>query len=225
MPGFLVVPPQAASPGGLLNPARVPFWGLNDNGDSCNEGPLYALDPWDTFFINDDQLPGECSVQNVSLAAIEVEKFKGKNQSGASIKFFGYQPGGFDVVSQIATPEQWEVFQQIQDKYWAGPLKPARPPQITVRVRHPDINRLRVYQAVLVGVSLAEDGKIEGAKNFRLKFHEQVPTKATATKKAGGPVPEDTRLIASNATPPLPSKNPANMSLNGPPPNTLGDAP
>lgn len=225
MAGFLVVPPQAFSPGGLLNPARVPFWGLNDAGDSCNEGPLYFSDPWDTFFINDDQLPAECEVQNVSLAAIEVEKFKGKNQSGASIKFFGYLPGGFDVVCKINTAEQWEVFQQIQGKYWAGPLKTARPPQLTVRVRHPDINRLRVYQAVLVGVPLAEKGEQEGYKNFRFKFHEQVPTKATAAKKAGGAVPEDPRLIASNATPALPSANPENASLAGPPNNTNGGAP
>lgn len=223
MPGFLIVPPAAASPGGILNPARSVFWGLNEKGDSCAEGPLYARDPWDTFYINTDQLPGECELQNKGLAQIEVEKFKGKNQSGATIKFFGYLASAFDVICKISTPEQFEVYQQIQDKYWAGPTKAARPPALTVNVKHPDLNRLRVYQAVLYGVSLAERGEIDGSKNFRLMFHENVLPKGTKTKKAEGALPpEDSRLIGSDATPVLPSKNPDNMSLDGPPNNTTG---
>jgi hypothetical protein len=223
MAGFLVLPPSAASPGGILNPSRVPFWGLNDEGFSCNEGPLYEKDPWDTFFINDIQLPGKCWVANKSIATIDVEKSKGKNSSGARIRFFGYLPGAFDMICRIATPEQWLVFQEVQDRFWAGPLKEARPPQITVKVKYPDINRLRVYQAVLVGVPLAEDSDLEGAKNFRLNFHEQVKQKATTTKVAGGAVPEFAGLPGSsfnpplNAPPPLPSTNPKNFSLDGPP--------
>lgn len=228
MAGFLVLPPGAAQPGGVLNPARVPFWGLNDEGLSCNEDLLYWPDPWDTFFINDIQLPGKCRCDNKSIAAIDVEKSKGKNNSGARIRFFGYLPGAFDVICRIATPEQWLVFQEVQDKFWAGPLKEARPPQITVKVKHPDINRLRVYQAVLVGMPLAEDSEVDGAKNFRWQFHEQVKQKAHRAKVAGGPIPEDERLPSStgplNGPPAPPSTKPANFSLDGPPMQTHAGA-
>jgi hypothetical protein len=216
-----IIPPQAALPGGILNPTRVPFWGLSDDGSTPNEDLLYYPDPWDTFVINDLKLPGRCTLQNKSIAAIDVEKSKGKNNSGARIRFFGYLPGQFDVIERIATPEQWLVFQEIQDKFWAGPAKEARPPQITVKVSHPDLGRLHVYQAVLVGMPLAEDADVEGAKNFRWQFHEQVAQKPSkGAKVAGGPIPEDARLPSSqpeNATPALPSTNPDNMSLAGPP--------
>jgi hypothetical protein len=219
VPGFLVLPPAAASPGGILNPARVPFWGLNDDGVTPNEDLLYYPDPWDTFKINDVQLPGRCHLQNKSIAELDVEKSKGKNNSGARIRFFGYLPGAFDVVERIVTPEQWDIFQGIQDTFWAGPAKAAKPPQMTVKVSHPDLGRLRVYQAVLVGMPLAEDADMDGAKYFRWQFHENVPQRPHKAKVAGGPIPEDARLPSSqpeNAKPELPSKNPANLGLDGP---------
>lgn len=221
MPGPIILPPAAASPGGILNPTRVPFWGLNDEGVSCNEDQLYYPDPWDTFFINGLQLPGRCRLQNKSLAELDVEKTKGKNNSGARIRIFGYLPGGFSVMSRIATPEQWEAHQDIQDKFWAGPSKTARPPQMTVKVSHPDLYRLHIYEAVLVGMPLTEeDSEVDGAKILRWVFNEQTPQKPHKAKVAQGPIPEDPRLPASDApaneTPQMPSKNPDNMSLDGP---------
>lgn len=222
MPGPVIIPPQAFSPGGILNAARVPFWGLNDDGQTCNEDPLYYTDPWDTFKINDVQLPGKCWLENNSIALLDVEKSKGKNNSGARIRFFGYMPGAFDLVERIVTPEQWLIFQETQDKFWAGPAKAARPPQMTVTVAYPDLGRLRVYQAVLVGMPLAEASDLDGAKNFRWKFHEQVAQRPVVAKVAGGPIPEDKREIGSEESAEhfkqrLPSTNPANMGLEGPP--------
>ncbi len=223
MPGPIILPPAAASPGGILNPSRVPFWGLNQDGVSCNEDQLYYPDPWDTFFINDIQLPGCCKLQNKSLTEIEVKKIKGKDNSGSTVHVYGYLPGEWDVISRIATPEQWLVHQEVQDKFWAGPSKVAKPPQITVKVGHPDLGRLRVYEGVLVGMPLAEDSDVEGAKNFRWRFTERSPVKAHKAKKAGGPIPEDKRLIGSAETPDnyrqrMPSTDPKNLGLEGPPP-------
>src|SRR5690349_1995356 len=99
---------------------RVPFWGLNAASAVPNEDLLYYPDPWDTFFINQDQVPGKCEVQNKGVAALDVESTKGKNASGIRIRVLGYLPKEFDLVVRIATPEQWNAFCDLGDKYWAG---------------------------------------------------------------------------------------------------------
>lgn len=226
MPGFLVVPPQAFAPGGLLNPAREPFWGLNEAGVSCNEAPLYFSDPWDTFYVNDVQLPGKCWVDRGDLAQIEIERTKGKGNRGAKLKIYGYEPHSFDVVIQITTDEQWQVYQSVQDRFWAGPTKTMKPPQGSVRVRYPDLGRLRVYSAVLFMLPPAEPADVPDGKNFRWRFHEDVPQAPIAAKVASGPIPEDPRLPSStgpvNQPAELPSKNPGNTGLQGPQLNTRG---
>ena len=201
--------------------AKAPFWGLNDKGQTPNEEPTFFQDPWDTFYINNDQLPGYCEVQNKDVAQVEVEKKKGKGSSGAKITILGYEPGSFDVVCRIVTPSQWSAFQDIRRKYWAGPAKAAKPPQATVGVSHPDLNSLNVTQAVIIGFPLAEKSDVEGAKNFRIRFHEEskkVPKKNIDA--AGVAPPEDQRQPASaalNAPAEDPAANPENTSLAGPP--------
>ncbi len=121
---------------------------------------------------------------------------------------------------RIATPEQWDVFQDVRNKYWAGPTKKAKPPQATVKVTHPDLNSINVYQAVLIGVPTSEQSDVEGAKNFRFRFHEQVNPKATRVFNAAGALPpEDPRQPASaalNSPRPTPSSVHENMGLGGP---------
>lgn len=226
MPGFFVIPAGSVQPGALVDSLfraanRVPFWGLNEKGFTCNEGPDYERDPWDTFYINDMQVPGKCWVEGKGIAQIEVEKKKGKGQAGAKVSLYGYLPDEFDMVCRIATPSQWDIFQAIEDKIWAGPTKETKPPSIAVKVKYPDLQRLRIYEAVLVGVPLAEQSDVEGAKHFRFRFHEQVKTTAYAVRSATAAVPpEDARQPASaalNATPPMPATVDANSSLDGPP--------
>jgi hypothetical protein len=165
-------------------------------------------------------MPGKCWIEGSGISAIEVERKKGKGTSGARISFFGYEPKEFAMLCRIATPEQWQLYQQIEDKFWAGPLKTDRPPQLTVKVSYPDLLRLRVFQAVLIAVPPAETSDVEGAKNFRWKFHEQVKQKPHKAKSAAGALPpEDPQLPASsplNFTPALPSQTQSNMSLDGP---------
>jgi hypothetical protein len=200
--------------------ALSPFWGLNDKGQTPNEEPTYFSDPWDTFYINGDQLPGYCEVINKDVAQVEVEKKKGKNSAGATITILGYEPGSFDVVCRIVTPAQWEAFQQIRRKYWAGPTKKTKPPALTVTIGHPDLNSLNVTRAVIIGVPLAEKSDVEGAKNFRLRFHEESKKVAKKAIDAAGVLPpEDPRqpAAASLNTPEDPAANPENTSLAGPP--------
>jgi hypothetical protein len=220
MAGFGVVPPGAVDPGGFLNPSNAPFWGLNEQGQSCNEDLLYYPDPWDTFWINDDQLPGKCWVEGKDVAQLEIVKRKGKGMAGAKIALLGYEPGEFNVLCRIATPEQWQVLQSVRNKYWAGPAKATKPPQATVNVKHPDLNSLRIFQAVVFGVPLSEPSDVEGAKHFRFRFHEQVKQRQVNQVIAAAALPpEDPRQPASaslNGRPEAPSSNPENASLSGP---------
>lgn len=199
---------------------RTPFWGLNAASVVPNEDLLYYPDPWDTFFINSDQLPGKCEVQNKGVATLEVEATKGKDSAGKRIRILGYDPKEFDVIVRIATPEQWDVFCDLGDKYWAGPGKKTKPPAATVLVRHPDLNRLRVYQGVIIGFPLAEQSDVDGAKNFRIQFHEEVKQRPVAALQAAGALPpEDPRQpasIALNGPQPEPSTVDSNMTLDGP---------
>jgi hypothetical protein len=200
--------------------ATSPFWGLNAQGETPNEEPTFFHDPWDTFYVNGDQLPGFCEVVNKDVAQIEVEKKKGKNSAGATITVLGYEPGSFDVVCRIVTPAQWSSFQFFRRKYWAGPSKKAKPPSLTVTIGHPDLNSLGITRAVIIGFPLAEKSDVEGAKNFRIRFHEETKKVAKKAVDAAGVLPpEDPRQPASQSlnVPEDPAANPANTSLAGPP--------
>lgn len=204
--------------------AGVPFWGLNDGGTSCNEGPTFMSDPWDTFWINELQVAGKCTIEG-RPGGFEVEKYKGKNQTGASIKVFGYLPGEFDLVVEITTEDQWNEFQELEDAFWPGPQKNPILLGLAVAVRHPDLQRLKVNKAVLVDIPLSAPSQTEGGRNFRWKFQQSSLPKAVKTLVAVGALPpEDDRLPASNGAPNLPSSDPANMTLQGPPLTTQGGA-
>lgn len=198
-----------------------PFWGLNDEGQSSGEGPLFSTDPWDTFFLGARQLPGECELQGAQVARIEVNKKKGKGLDGARITLTGYDPREFQVVCQIATPEQWSELQDIVDIYWRIPGKASNLSQVTLTVGHPGLAFLKIYTAVLVGVTPPLPGKIDGTKAVTFSFLEapQVTKKKNVTKSAGPPA-EDKRKPAStrlgNETPPPPSSKKSNLGTGGP---------
>ena len=207
-----------------LGPAGggVPFWGLNDAGFSSNEGPLYAVDPWDTFWIGTSQMPGECRLEPGTVAAIEINKKKGKGLHGARITITGYDPREFSVSVQIATQEQWNALQDIVDLYWTIPGKTQNLSQISLSIYHPGLAFLKIYSAVLASISPPTDGKIEGTKVVMFKFQEapNVTVKKNVTKSAGAPA-EDKRKpaaasLASNAPPDPPESLPSNMSTSGP---------
>lgn len=207
---------------------KVIFWGMSDGGGSPNEDLLYQPDPWDSFFINDDQVPGKCWIENKGLAEIEVNVKKGKGGAGSTTTFLGYDPKAFDLVVRIATPAQWDIFQDLRNKYWAGPTKKTKPPTATVKVSHPDLASINIDQAVIIGVPTSEQSDVEGAKNFRIRFHEQVLPKAVKVFSAAGALPaEDPRQPASaalNSPKPAPSTVPANMGLGGPVLTNTGSA-
>lgn len=204
--------------------AGVPFWGNNDAGSSCAEGPTFMSNPWDTFWVNDLQVPGKCSIRG-NPGGFEIEKYKGHNQTGASIKMFGYLPGEFDLVVEITTSDQWDEFQELEDAFWPGPQKNPILLGLAIHVRHPELQRLKVNKAVLFDLPLSEPSQIEGGRNFIWKFYQSSLPKATKTLVATGALPpEDAREPASNGVPSLPSTNPANMTLDGPPLTTQGGA-
>jgi hypothetical protein len=221
MAGFFVPPPAAALPGGILNRAPVPFWGLNDDGKSSSSAPLFAKDPWDTFKLGTRQFPGECTLEPSGIAAIEVLKKKGKGTDGARITLVGRDCKEFRVTCQIVTAEQWAELQDVKNTYWRIPNKTNRLADASLPVSHPGLDFLNIYSAVLVAVGPPVEGKIDGSMAVTFTFLEDTKNQnKNVTTTASAPPPEDPRKPASaalaNSSPPPPESNPANLRTKGP---------
>ena len=200
----------------------TPFVGLNDQGQSSNEAPLFFTDPTDTFFLGTRQLPGECSLQAVQIARIEVNKKKGKGLDGARITLAGYDPREFQVVTQITTPEQQAEIDDVLDVYWRIPGKTSNLSQVALTVGHPRLAALKIYTAVLVGVSFA-DGKLSPSTAATFSFQEApyIQRKKNVTKSAGPPAQDPRKPNSSklaNAAVEPPSSKAENLSTSGPTP-------
>lgn len=223
MAGFFIPPPAAAQPGGILNRAPIPFWGLNKDGKCANQAPLFAADPWDTFWIGTRQLPGECTLEPGGIAELEIIKKKGKGTDGARLTLVGRDAKEFRLVVQVVTPEQWAELQDIKNTYWRIPNKTNKLAEAAVNVRHPGLDFLNIYTAVMKGVGPPVEGKLEGAMYVTFTFIEATKSGRNVTKTVDSPPPpEDPRKPASaalapaNAPPPPPESVVANLSTDGP---------
>lgn len=203
-----------------------PFWGLNDDLGSSNEGPKFATDPWDTFWIGKRQLPGECTLIVGDIVQIEINSKKGKNLDGARLTAAGFESGRFQIACQIATEEQWEEIQDVVDIYWRNPGKSSNLSQIALSVFHPGLAFVKVYTAVLYGVSPPQDAKIENAKNviFSFRWAPYIPNQkkrkvvSSGPPAEAGPKPLSSTLPSTptNAPPPPPESVATNVSTSGP---------
>jgi hypothetical protein len=208
-------------PAAAIGGSGASFWGLNDSGVSPNDAPLFASNPWDTFWINGRRMPGECSLLPGSIARLEVIRKKGKERDGADVTVSGYDPREFSITVQISTPEQWAEYLEVLRDNWPAPGKVRR--RVAVLVAHPNLAALQINTAVLAGVSPMVDGKIDGAKYSTWSFQEQLKSgRRGITKRADAPVPEKGPQPAAarlgrpvNAPPPPPESVAANMSTRG----------
>jgi hypothetical protein len=211
-----------------LGPAGggAPFVGLNDDGASSNEAPLFFTDPHDTFFLGTRQLPGECKLQAQQVARIEVNKKKGKGLDGARITLAGYDPREFQVITQITTEDQWDELQDILDVYWRIPGKASTLSQVAISVSHPRLDPLKIHTAVLVGVTLS-DGALTPSIAATFTFQEApyIVKKKNVTKSSGPPARDERKAAAAaklaNETPEPPSSKASNMSTSGPLQSTI----
>ena len=211
---------QNFGPGG----GGQPVWGRNDQGESSSDAPLFATDPWDTFWLGTRQLPGQCEISPGGVAAVEVNVKKGKGTAGARVTLAGYAPKQFQVTCEICTAAQWAELQDIIDVYWTIPNKTSNLSQIAVSVFHPNLAWIKIFSAVLVQVTPLVRGKSgEGFKMTTLTFQENAtPQKNKNVTKSAGPPAEDPNLPNSNQRggtpkPTPPSSNPANASVGGAP--------
>ncbi|MES2339297.1 MAG: hypothetical protein V4537_14480 [Pseudomonadota bacterium] len=205
--------------------AGAAFWGLNDAGGSCAEGSLYASDVWDNFIVAGMALPGICELRGVGpVFDMIVKKRKGAN--GARITYGGYDPKQFEVACEIGTPDQWDVFQDVCDVILR--LKRTAPTgkDFVFDVRHPDLARMQIDQATVVGMPPGARGSYEGGKVFVIKFQEYFPDQGiNVTKSATSSVSVHKDLQShikgrepANSAPPPPSSQKKNLRLQGPPP-------
>lgn len=197
-----------------------PFPGLNDQGASSNEAPLFFKDPHDTFYMGTRRLPGECALEATQVARIEVNKKKGKGTDSARITLAGYDPREFRVTTQITTQAQQVELEDILDVYWRTPGKTSNLSQVAITVSHPKLTALKIHTAVLVGVSIT-DGKLTPSLAAIFSFQEApyVAQKKNVTKSAGPPAQDPRKPSAAslaNETPAPPSSKPENLSTRGP---------
>jgi hypothetical protein len=168
--------------------ARAPFWG-SDSG--VEDGELYSSHPWDIVYLAGRPLPGLCEVKPTGVASLEVDKKKGKGISGARLTIVGYDPKTFDISCEIMTAEQWEVIQDIIEALWTVPKKKVRLAGEGLTVHHPSLQAVKIFTAVIVGITPAVKGSAEGSKVVTFHMQESVlPTKsAVKTVKKSEQVP------------------------------------
>jgi hypothetical protein len=210
---------QNFGPGG----GGQPVWGRNDQGESSSDAPLFYTDPWDTFWLGNRQLPGECELIPSGIAAIQLNVKKGVGSNVNRITYAGYLAKKFSITCEICTAAQWAELQDILDVYWVIPNKSSTLSQLAISVVHPALAPIHIYSAVLESVTPMVRGKSgEGFKMMTFLFQENPPAKKKNVTKSAGPPAEDPQLANSNQRggtpkPTPPSSNPANASVGGAP--------
>lgn len=209
--------------------AGAPFWGLNDQGASCAQGLTYADDPWDGFEIADMPLPGICEVRGTGVVFDMIVK-KSKGQNGARITYGGYDPKQFEVAVTIATKVQWELFQEVCDVLLALKSTAPKGTDFVFDVSHPDLARLHIDRATIIGMPPATKADFDGGKVFVIKFQEYFPRQArnvtktaTASVSVVKPLRYNQGHAPVNSAPVPPSSHKANLSLKGPPAHAHGE--
>jgi hypothetical protein len=191
-------------------------------------GNIWADNPWDVVYLDDAPMPGICDV--AGLARLRLDDKKAKGQNGSVLTIQGYQPGPFDIVCTIWTPEQFEILCNLIDNIWNIPRADASSrKELTKKLRkahtvsHPKLDLYKIAFCEVQEVAFPEDGSEQGTKVFKFKCKEVKPpqkTNATKTPKATGPtrIPEyQDKDRPANLAPAAPSKNPKNLRPGGPP--------
>lgn len=162
----------------------IPFW---DPLPSIAEGPTFAPDSWDVITIGGQRLPGVAVVKGAPTLAFDKKKAGGVD--GATITVNGYLPGPIEIEVTIWTDAQWTVMQEVADLIWRKPNKKTKASDLALTLSNPRTDLWKNTSVVVLGVSVPEDGKVQGTKVIKIKcveFVPQDPTSKTKTAKAAG---------------------------------------
>src|SRR3972149_1921695 len=136
----------------MANTLDQPDWGKAASyqphwEDDRNLGP----DFWDTVFLGDLQLPGRAKVSCPLKRAVEEKKAKGK--CGGTITDNGEEITPVTIVLELATPVEWQFFQDVLPKLWARKRGGKRSP---VKIDHPKTAVCGITEVYLKGIDVGD---------------------------------------------------------------------
>lgn len=242
-PGF--VPPSPP-------PSPLPFWddpvGITGSRDITQQtrqdaawNYTFSLNPWDIATIGGFKLPGVSEIRGLAQLAVDNKKDKGKH--GSTITITGYQPGPFEIVCQVWTPDQLAVLQSVLDEVWVKPQAKLRdtsastkkggvgsggsrvtPSSLAKDVDHPTLQLLNIHRCIIQGVTFLEEQGAKGVRVIRFKCVEWRPVvagNATNTPDSSDGVGVehdlDSGQRSKNHAPEAPSKGVRRHGPKGPP--------
>jgi hypothetical protein len=190
----------------------LPFWDKNEAG---YEGPDYALQPWDTIYLNDEQWPGIVTAECRPVMKLDLKKKNGTD--GGPLIERGYEHGKVLITVKIWTPAQWTILQERIASIWRKPGKPwpsetkSGNGKVTVKgvkVDHPALLLLNIVKIGIIDIESPRDAPEFGAKIIRINAVQDFDAQKDLTRRHKGAkfkVTDARTNIVKNQAGPAPS--------------------
>lgn len=201
----------------------LPFWDKNEAG---YEGPDYALQPWDTIYLNGEQWPGVITAECRPVLRIDLKKKNGSD--GGPLIERGFEHAKVIITVKFWTRGQWDILQQRVEGIWRKPGKPwpveikSSSGQVTVpgvKVDHPALQFLNItkigiesiesprpapeFGAFMVRINAVQDFEGLRDQTRRRKGSKDFPlttTRENIIKNQAGPAPSVTDALPAKPT-------------------------
>lgn len=108
------------------------------------------LSPWDCIYFSGQRAPGIARVDGGRRRRIDHRQSPGA--SGETAANMGYDPGEFTITLTIWTSMQWAALQQLMSTIQPPPTAKVQPK--AVKVQHPALNVLNIYDVYIEGIEL-----------------------------------------------------------------------
>lgn len=168
---------RVAAEGAPTAPSAT-FWLQNTDGI---EGLTRAENPWDIVTLGGQTLPGVCRVSGLPMLAFDKKKAAGVD--GATITVNGYLPGPIEIDVLIWTEAQYVAMKEVAPLIWRKPNKATTAKRLALSIVHPALTLWGITDVVVLGVSVPQDGPLQGTKLIKIKCVEYVPTKAKSKSR------------------------------------------
>ncbi len=141
------------------------WWGTNSAGFWAQGDRTYCTNPWDTFVVNGEQMPGLCKVTATPSQAIDRQKPNGSDAAALIVR--GYVQAEISCTVTLWTQEHWVKWQKMIGKLWRRPNKAS------------SFDRPELKKAAIPGQKQAPDNKA-AKREIAAIDRSEITTKATA---------------------------------------------
>jgi hypothetical protein len=144
--------------------------------DDANWGPS----SWDTVFIDDWPLPGRAKVRFRLSRAVEKKKAKGK--CGGTITDNGEEITEIEIELEVATPEEWVLWQDTLPKLWTRKKGGKRSPK---KIDHPKTAVAGITEVYIESIDMGDPDN--GVMKIRISCSEWLIAPKDAPKPQAQP--------------------------------------